>query len=291
VPDKPLLLSIALFGSLIVGLGAAIGRDVRFGGFSDAASLESGLGLPVLATLPRIDRRTDLGAGERQRTTEVLDHPDSAYSEAMRLLLLNLGLIEPVMAGPARVILVASLLPGEGKTLTALSLARLLGLQGRRTLLIDGNRRDPALDRLIGIERSRDGTARLSRLDGEAAGAAPVTDIAPNLAILSGFADGRTESAVPGTDPFAPWRRLEHVLERARPTYDIIVIDGAPWSAQSDARMLARYADDILLVIRAGSTRRAAAADFRAGQSRYGDIDKSFGAILNGTFTKSAYHG
>ena len=74
----------------------------------------------------------------------------------IRVALVALSLIFPTpsfAAGypekGARIIGVVSVLPGEGKTTISKNLGSLLGFLGARTLLIDGDMRNPGLTRKV----------------------------------------------------------------------------------------------------------------------------------------------
>ncbi|TGV81796.1 adenylyl-sulfate kinase, partial [Mesorhizobium sp. M2D.F.Ca.ET.145.01.1.1] len=86
----------------------------------------------------------------RARMRVRIDAPASMFSETLRSAKIA---FDVVMEGQgSRVIGVISVLPGEGKSTVAANLAGLLAANGARTLLIDGDLRNPGLSRSLGME-------------------------------------------------------------------------------------------------------------------------------------------
>jgi succinoglycan biosynthesis transport protein ExoP len=255
-PDKPLILGLAGALSLILGLAAGILRDHVSGGIADEDELERLSNVPVLSALPTIPARADR-PGENP-ATEVLNHPNDAYAEAVRRLRLGLDLSPTGRRAnnSGRVVVVTAALPGEGATLAAISLARSLALSGRRTLLIDGNLRQPDLHVMMDLER-RHGLA--SHLAGR--GTAPssdglILDIGPHLSVAAGPADPRLN-----IDVLMQSSRLAALLQTARQNFEHVVIDSPSLLVAIDALQWSRHADDIVMVVAASTPPR----DVRAG--------------------------
>ncbi|MCZ8146816.1 MAG: hypothetical protein O9325_03055 [Roseomonas sp.] len=123
---KPLLFLVAatalggLSGLMLVWLLGQSGSTLRSGD-----DLRSALGVPCLALVPTL-RRGILG---RHRVEDyVARKPLSPFAEAMRTLRAALWL----GSDPPKVVLVTAARAGEGKTTTALSLARSAAMTGKR---------------------------------------------------------------------------------------------------------------------------------------------------------------
>ena len=254
-PDKPLILTLAGLFALALGIGAAALRDGVAGGFADEAALEQFTGVPVLAALPTIPVRADRpGDGP---ATETLAHPHGAYGEAVRRL--KLGLERNTRgARPGRVLLVTAATPGEGATLTAIALARSLGVSGRRTLLIDGDLRRPSIHTELGLA-PRHSVADYLAGRGIGGDGLTIDDVAPNLAIASGPADPRLN-----LDTLLQSNRLDQLLHDARQNFDHVVIDSPPVLAAVDTLLLIPHADDILMVVDSATPARDVGAAFKA---------------------------
>jgi len=169
-------------------------------------------------------------------------------------------------------ILVASALPKEGKSFTAANLAQVLVRQhGRRVLLIDADLRGPRLHLMLG------------------------TTAAPGLAdYLQG---GNDEFSIMQRGPmenlfFIPSGRkindpselvangrLKFLLQRVEALFDWIIIDSPPAVPVSDAGVLAKACDGVLMVVRSNST----PVDM-ARRAREEFTDQALvGVVLNGT--------
>ena len=79
-----------------------------------------------------------------------IDNPFSAFAETLRSA--KMAVNHALKDRSPKIIGLVSLLPKEGKSTVAKNFARLLALQGARTLLIDADTRNPALTRAMGCE-------------------------------------------------------------------------------------------------------------------------------------------
>ncbi|MGG5822249.1 GumC family protein [Falsiroseomonas sp. HW251] len=227
----------ALFGLLLVWFLEQADSTLRSGD-----EVRSALGLPCLALVPRL-RRGILG---RMRAQDYVAHkPLSPFAEAMRTLRASLWL----GSDPPRVVVVTAARPGEGKTTTAISLARSAAMNGERVLLVDCDIRQPAIGRLMraeglpGVTDLLLGQAEfetilrrdhLTGLDFIPAGAAEVHSL--GLFMSEGMAG---------------------LLERVRRDYDLVVLDAPPALAMADARVVSRLADATLLCVKWRDTPRS----------------------------------
>ena len=151
-PKKKLVLSLALVLGCLIGIGGAVALDMLNAGFSSQREIEEKLGIPVLASVPL------LTAAERTINNQVVDPPSycrlkplSHYTEAVRTLRIGVQMAD--VDDPAKVVLVTSAVPKEGKSTIALSLAYSAVSSGLRTLVIDGDLRHASLSRLFGAGR------------------------------------------------------------------------------------------------------------------------------------------
>lgn len=156
-----------------------------------------------------------------------------------------------------RTIMVASAVPGEGKTLTAANLALTLSESyHRRVLLIDADLRKPTLHQIFQISSV---IGLTTGLDPTKPSKLIVHQMSPRLSVLPA---GR-----PTTDPMAGLTssRMRRLLDEAKASFDWVIIDTPPVMLLPDAHLLASMVDGAVLVIRAHSTphdasRRAAEA-------------------------------
>ena len=145
-----------------------------------------------------------------------------------------------------QVVMVASAVAGEGKTLTAANVALTLSNSYRkRVLVIDADLRRPTMHKVFRIETS---SGLTDGLDPLAKKPIVVRQITPRLALLPA---GR-----PLTDPMAGLisPRMRQLIDEARETFDWVIIDTPPLVLLPDANLLASMVDAAILVVKAEST-------------------------------------
>jgi capsular exopolysaccharide synthesis family protein len=145
-----------------------------------------------------------------------------------------------------KVILVASAVAGEGKTLTSVNLALTLSESYRRNvLLVDGDLRRPALHDVFKINTA---TGLADALGAREDTKLTLHHVSNWLTVLPA---GR-----PQADPMAGLasERMKRLVEEARETFDWVIIDTPPLVLLPDAPLMAAAADGVVLVVRAEST-------------------------------------
>ena len=175
----------------------------------------------------------------------------SVGAEAYRNL--RSSLLLSSIDNPPRIIAVTSAFPKEGKTTTAINCAIVLAQRGERVLLVDLDLRRGTLGQSFGISSRATGTddfasqAQHTKRDSSAS----------IRAADAPCAAGWTPGAEPGRDTLfgTNWRSS---LRQWSQEYDRIVLDTAPLLSVSDTQAVAVFADTVVLVTRAGMTRRRA---------------------------------
>ena len=231
---------IAFFAAIFLAILIVIGRDLMRPRVSDPRELAKLMGLPVLARVPLTHGRFGRQATARLVADEAYQTLQASISYAHR--------------ESGKVILVTSALEKEGKTSTAIGLAKALARAGEKTLLICADFRLPTLHERLGIKRS----PGFSDLLHEAHGSKDV-DMAVSETVRrvgSGSGAGTLDVIPSGSRVGNPAEllfggSLEIVLEAlATLNYDHVIIDGPPLLAIADAHGLAEKADSLLLVSR-----------------------------------------
>ena len=186
----------------------------------------------------------------RKQTVEAaIADPRSAFSESYRSV--RTALQFSTDNGVPKVLLVTSPSAAEGKSTTALTLARNFAQLGRSVLLIEADLRNPALHRTMGM-RSETG---LSSLLAGAASASQVvldTDDERLRVILAGPLPPNPAELLSGN-------RLLSMLTVAAEKYDQVIIDGPPVLGIADAPILSNVVEGTLLVVNSSKTRISAA--------------------------------
>jgi capsular exopolysaccharide synthesis family protein len=203
------------------------------------------LGLPVLATVPELDARI----ASHSPADTVINQPSSSFAESIRGLYLGLSL-ESAKDAP-KVVLVTSAVPGEGKTVVAVNLARLAARNGRRAIIIDADFRRPSVARTMKVAPSAGGIVDV--LEGRSAlEKCVVSDRQSKAFVLTGASKPGNPSDLMATDA------LQNLIAALRDTYDLVVIDSAPLLPVNDTLLLARLSDTALFVTQTGKTSRDA---------------------------------
>lgn len=247
-PGKKLLLAAALFAALLGGTGSGFTAELLDKGLRTDRDLEA-IGLSLIASIPQLGRRqrrnADGSAGSPADT--LLEHPASVYSEAFR------GIRRALMNGPGdapKVVALVSALPNEGKTSSALALARVMAMAGDRVLVMDTDLRRANLVSVSGVEAGV-GLVEVMR-GGASLETAIVPDKVENLHILPVTRPTFTPDDLFGAESFGA------LLDALRPRYDRIVIDTPPILGVTDARSVVAAADAVVLVIKWGDTPKSA---------------------------------
>ena len=230
-PQLRHFLVLGLLAGLVLGALLAVLRDLLDVTVRSSAAAAEAVGVPTLAVVD--------------------DDPDeSGRAETFRQLRTGLTFrrVAQVPVRGAAVLVVASAVTGEGRSTTALGLARALAEAGERVLLLEADLRRPSLGAHLGLPP---GPGLSEVLSGRAEAAA---------AVRPGGADGL--SVLPaGTPPPQPAEllaspRTVDLVAGLRAVYDQVVIDVPPVLPVTDAVVCAALADGLLVVVRWGRTRR-----------------------------------
>lgn len=174
-----------------------------------------------------------------------LTEPRSPVSEAYRTLRTNLSFYS--VDHPIRTLVVTSPAAGAGKSTTVANLAVTMAQSGRRTLLVDCDLRRPRLHELFGLENNVGLTDAI--MEADAAPALQETGV-ENLWLLSGGPKPPNPADLLGS------QQTDRLLARLRELADIVLFDAPPVLGLTDAVVLGAKVDGVLLVIKAGQTRR-----------------------------------
>ena len=219
-----------LSGELALMSGSSLPAELSAPAPEDAAATEMALRKQINSALA---------------TKTVIDH-DMMPASREQYRRLAAALHQAQRTSGFKVVMVASAVAGEGKTLTASNLAMTLSESYRRdVLLIDADLRRPSLHEVFqvaGAPGLSDGliTPEDPKL--------PLHRVSARLAILPA---GR-----PTSDPIGALtsERMRRLIDEAREVFDWVVIDTPPVGLLTDAALLSSMADGVVLVVKAEST-------------------------------------
>lgn len=173
--------------------------------------------------------------------------PKSIDAEAYRSLRSNIEYSS--FDDEYRVIVVTSSVPGEGKSTTSGNLAIALSQSGNSVLLVDCDMRKPSIHKKFKISNAA-GTAELllrKRLFEEVA-----NKHNENLTIIT------AGKIPPNPSEMLASRAMTAFIKEMKEEFKYIILDTPPLQAVTDAQVLSTKADGILLVVKAGSTKKDA---------------------------------
>jgi capsular exopolysaccharide synthesis family protein len=238
-PSQPVNRNVKLALALGLALGLLGGAVLAFGAenlarrFRSRAEIEDSVDAPVLAAIPRV----------RRSAARSVFNSGSEVEEAFRRL--RTSLLLPLQGQLPRV-LVTSAEPGEGKSTVVANLGHSIAESGRSVLLLDADLRAPTLHKLFGLPNEKGLGDLLSSASDGAAGSGvelirPTGQ--PNLFLLP--AGRQVEDAATLLESSAMSRLFEELEQR----FEVVIVDSPAVLAVSDALVMARYMDEVLLVV------------------------------------------
>jgi uncharacterized protein involved in exopolysaccharide biosynthesis/Mrp family chromosome partitioning ATPase len=241
VPASPRYGLLLMLGTTVSG-GLALAWSVIISGlragFTTQREMAEELGIPVAGAMPLVrgmGRRFRSGLGARDAAAL----RDTAV--AVRAAAPRLG----SMPARGKVLVVASALPGEGKSTLALSIARSAAKGGQSCLLVDGDLRRASLFRMLAVEEGPGlpEAVQAGRTDDL------VLPVAGERFLFLGA--GR-----PVEDPLQPFEteRFAELLDSLKQRFDVIVFDAPAVLAAPEALLLSGHADVTLFLAKWRST-------------------------------------
>lgn len=230
------------------------------------AEVDEGLGIRVVGTLPGLSSRKALDPNHPivAQLTESID--------GVRTILMH-----DSTSKRRQVVLVTSAATMEGRTTVASQLAASLARAGRRTLLVDGDLRRPALHALFDAPLE-DGLCEVLRAEVDASDVIRPTHAEGLWLLTAGYCDIDAIHAL-ATEQMQP------VFDKLRAEYDFIIIDGAPVLGMSDALIFGQYSDGAILSVRRDQSQMPKI--HQAAELLRGVGIRIIGAVVNGVQAKA----
>ena len=255
-PRPRLTLAAGLLAGVILGIGGAFAMNALDPRLRREEQLRELFSLPILARVPTVrhartvffgERLWRFGPREKYRRALPPSELSAAGLESFRTLRTMLEARRGA-DGDSRSILITGPSPLEGKTTTAINLASSLALAGNRVILIEADFRRPTVGEALGIHvRAGIGDVLLGNVELESA-LAPAPPFDYNLSVLL------VDRADDWLAEVLSLPAAEALLEDAKRLADYVVLDSPPLTQVIDAMPLARRVDDVVLVVRLGSS-------------------------------------
>ena len=179
----------------------------------------------------------------------VHNYPKSSVTEAIKAVRTNLRFSS--INENVQTILVTSSIAGEGKSFTSANLASAYATGGEKVLVIDCDLRRGRQKDLFGLHgTSRTGLSNLlidKEWESNLSKYIHSTEVS-NLDVIP------TGSTPPNPGVLLESKKIEKVVAKLKKEYDIIIFDAPPVGGLTDALIMTRLADIVLIVARAKKT-------------------------------------
>jgi succinoglycan biosynthesis transport protein ExoP len=263
-PKTTLVLAIGVLGSLALGIGLGLLREVMDRVFRTSAQIESVLELPCLSMVPLMvpakpskaaapSDQTDNNARRQIVSTgpavhnAIVNMPLSRYAEAIRSI--KLGIDLNTTKASNQVVGITSSLPNEGKTTIAASLGQLIAHSGKKVIIVDCDLRNPSLSATLAPCAEK---GIIEVINGNSALEDTVwRDPETNLVFLP------VVRRVPlfHTSEILSAEAMRALFNRLRATYDYVIVDLPPLAPVVDVRATTPLVDCFIFVVEWGRTK------------------------------------
>jgi non-specific protein-tyrosine kinase len=246
-PVEPTVMRNTLLGLVVgvaLGLAMAFLNNYLDNTIKSGEEVESIYDAPILGTIP---------AAKQEKTEErrllIVQNPGSPAAESYRVLRNSLDFVN--FEHDMKTVLVTSAAPGEGKSTVAANLAQAIAQAGSRVVLVSTDFRRPttqqffSVSNVIGLSDVLLGSHSLK-------GALQRPGDESLLILTSG-------KMPPNPAELLSSARMQTLVEELGEWADWVIIDSSPVLAVADPASVARWADGVLVVTKAGESTRDAA--------------------------------
>ncbi|MEW6571041.1 MAG: polysaccharide biosynthesis tyrosine autokinase [Nitrospirota bacterium] len=237
-PRKTLNILLGIIVGLFGGVGIAFFIEYLDNTIKSPEDVEARIGTPVLGVVPLLESK-----GE-EITEVILKEPQSVIAESYKTI--RTAILLSSSDKPPQNLLVTSMGPEEGKTVTSVNLAVTIARSGYSVLLVDSDLRKPRIHSIFGLNN-------LSGLSTFLAGA--------TIDITAVFKRPLTSLTVIPSGPVPPnpsellgSNRMSELIEILNRTFDVIVWDSPPLMTVADSLILSKILDGTIIVAMAGKT-------------------------------------
>lgn len=239
-PNKKIIFIISLILAVLIPFGITLLIFLMDRKIRNISEIKKLTDLPILAEIPNLSKK-NISEGIRFFDTKTRH----VFVEAIRILEANLSYLEinNKSKGDNKIILVTSSVKGEGKTIIATSIAKIISNKKNKVLLIGSDLRNPQIHKLFNLDKDKiKGLSDLILRD----------DLNFEELIIK---NNNLDVLLSGTIPPNPSdllssKKFDQQLELFKKKYDYIIIDSAPCLLVSDTILISKHADTTLFVTR-----------------------------------------
>ena len=288
-PKSKVNLALGLFLGAILGVSLAASREYLDNTVKTVEDIEKQR-QHVLGIIPALDdsntdKQKKLTSIPWQREVQTIkrriitqEDPKSPISEAYRSLRTSILYSSPDK--PIKSMIVSSPGPGEGKTTTTANLAMTFAHMGKKTLLIDADLRRPVLHHIFSLEKSPGLTDFLTHKAEDFNSLVQATET-KNLYVCTSGINPPNPSELLGSN------KMAELIDSLEQNWDIILLDSPPMVAVTDATIISREIDAMILVVHSGKTNKQS---FERTISTLKNINVPLvGVVLNSVTSKNSY--
>ncbi len=251
--------AIATMLSLMLGIGLVFLSVFLDRTIKTTTDAQAAAGVPVLGFIPML---SEVSPDTKGRDLYVHTHPKSLVAESCRALRTNILFSSADRS--LKTLIVSSANQREGKTTSVIYLGTTMAQSGQKVLLIDTDMRRPRLHESTGVPRNF-GLSNLILGDKTYEDVIKTTEI-PNLFVVP------CGPLPPNPAELLMTNRFKVVLAELASRFDRIILDSPPVQAVTDAVVLSKLVDGVILVVRADKTLRE-------------DVKRSAKATVNGSIS------
>ena len=206
-----------------------------------------------------------------------INNPKNPAAEAYRVIRTS---VQFAQAGKElKTIAITSCTPNEGKSMTVANLAIVLTQAGKSVLLIDCDMRNPTVHKNFNLS-NKVGLSSCISMGTAVADAVQATAIEGLDALTAGVIP-------PNPSELLGSERMQNVLQRAKEQYDYVLIDTPPVMPVTDALIVSRFVDGMILVIASAEVKVEMAREVKNQLVHAGA--NILGVVLNKV--RSEHHG
>lgn len=255
-PIRPRILLNTFIGLVLGGAGCFLLCFLKemFRGTVDSPEIVTQrLHVPVLGTVMQLGEEISQSRQSTSRINNIVTvevdgkTPRFDVAESFRLLRTNLQ-YSISKKNSAKIFVITSTSPKDGKTFIASNVATIIASSGQRVLLLNCDLRKPALHKIFNLERN---SGIVNILVGEA-----TFDDVINRNVLGLSLDVLASGPVPpNPSELLMSPAFQQLIDDYRDKYDYIILDAPPCLNISDAAIVGKLSDGIIYVVSAGQTR------------------------------------